>query len=203
MRLKEFLLEETNDFRSLIKPYNMVKQKPYYDQPQLVHYVSQSPKGKTILHFEINPKNYDEKTGKTTKTYDVDAKGFKSKTFTKVSDAAAYVKEIYDAFMAKHTDEPASDQDVVKWLTRHFAEKVTLQDIQGMPYVVWDGGRGVQLTRSHLPYLIFVDGEDAGDDQAGLGEINMKVKDFIEWLNKNGGRKVAKPKRVSSSSYYD
>jgi len=203
MRLKEFLLEETNDFRSLIKPYNMVKQKAYYDAPNLVHYISQSPKGKTILHFEINPKKYDEKTGKDVKVYEVWGDKFKSKTFTKVSDAAAYVKEIYDAFMAKHTDEPASDQEVLKWLTRNLTEKIALKDIQGMPYVVWDGGKGVQLTRSHLPYLIFVNGEDAGDDKAGLGEINMTVKDFIEWLNKNGGRKVAKPKRVSSSSYYD
>lgn len=202
MRLKEFLTENENDYRSIIKPLNMKKLRPFHDQPKIVRYASMSPKGKTILNFEINPNMWDKKTQREFKGFEVWGDKVKSKTFTKASEAIAYAKEVYDNFMKTNTDAPASDAEIVKWLTNQLAEKVTLKDIQGMPYVKWPK-EGIQLTRESFPWLIFVNGQEATDDYAGLGNINMTSKDFEEWLKKNGAREVPRKKTKASSSYYD
>lgn len=195
MKIGELLLEAAS-LDSAAKKHGLVKVAlpPYHDQPQIKHWALRTPKGKTIIEFEIDPR--EEARGKFIVYHKSKSNNFKTQ-----AEAVAFIEGLKLEIVEKTLD----DEAIAKWLGKQMAVRLKLSNVKNLGFIEW-GPKATQLVErggyEPLPYMIFVDGDRGGDDKAGLGEIGMNTKDLRAWLVKQGATKRDKPKRARNT-YYD
>jgi hypothetical protein len=212
--LKELLTEaEANEatvkittLAQLTKLYNMKKLPGYHDAPSAKRYRAQTPKGQKLFDLEMSEDWEEGKNGKDKKytKYEIWGGGKKMKQadFKSIKDVAEY--------LAKHDlaveDIPLEDKQVAKRIGDDLAFSLKLTDFKKIGYIDW--GNSIELQEldgdmGQLPYNQWMEGSHHTDDNHNLSYLHMDLKDFKAWHEKVGAKKKPKPKRSSSSSYYD
>lgn len=199
MKVNDILLEAAS-LDDVAKKHNLKKVTlpRFHDAKDIKRYALQSPGGKTIIEIQVTPKDYADEKGPIEVSHDR-----KRNYFKKMADAVSYIEKLTVTF-----DEAIpTDDKIIKWLNNQWGIKITKNDTKNLRYIEW-GPKATQVVERsgdyfQIPYLMFIDGDNDDDDKSGLGNINMNTKNFREWLEKQGCKKMPKPKRIFSRSYYD
>jgi hypothetical protein len=188
------LFEAQIKWTDLVKKYNMVNGPRYHDtgtSPKLI----KNEKGVVLVQIDKDGSEffvYVEKVGKN--------KALREK-FTDLNQLDQFLSTI--DLGAGH--QVSSDAEILKFINKEYMVKVkSLDDLKkNWFYTKYSKSIQLQDKENVAVYLHLTDGSGHGDDTAGVGSLGMSLNDFIEWLDKNGVKKQAKPKRKASYSYYD
>lgn len=205
MKVTELLLEaETFKITDIIKKHGLKKTYSYGEGSGV--WEKWTEKGQKIYELFIDNR-YDDNERKI-KIYNVDVDlPKKQKKSFKGPKALEELSKFLDGIdLSAISSNAMPDDKIVKWIGQQLIVRLSLKDLKGCGYIVW-GPKVVQLVEGgnlgQFPWVLFREGSKESDDYAALGQIKMTAKDFIEWLEKHGVTKRQKPKRSSSSSYYD
>ena len=204
MILDELLHESVKLVESLdaaAKKLGLVKKKlpAYHDAKDTKRYALQTDKGKTKITVDVNPKDSSWSSEKG--NIEVRVNDQSTKYFKKMTDAVEFIEKQ----KIPGGDVTPPDTAIIKWIGDQLSFKIKPENIKKMKYIDW--GKSIQLIEGEnmhqFPHLLFAEGDNPGDDQAALGEINMTLKDFKAWLEKHGVTKTKKPTSPRYGSYYD
>lgn len=195
MKITEILTEAVeNRWAEIVKKYKLKKGRPYYDSKSTQRWLC-TVKGKTL--FEINAERNKDTRKMVYSVYTDDRQNLDD--CTDLSKLDEYLTKLWKKLeqKGKTTAVAMTDDKIVKWLGKSMAQPMSLTKLKNMKFISWKNG--VQLVAAYGDepnnYTIFIDGDDARDEESGLGEIGMSVKDFKEWLLKQGLKQAPRPKR--------